>query len=464
MPENNKPFIDTSIFDLFKIGPGPSSSHTIGPMKAAGHFLSCLKKMSKTELNKATDIKIELYGSLSLTGKGHGTDRSIVGGLLGWKPGYCDCNALSKLLSAPDEKYYVHVGAKAFVLSTESISFLKDREGSTFQNTMVLKLLAGRDVVLEKEYYSVGGGFIKCKDDDSAEETHSGEPLFKYNTMNGLKDILKKNNLRLGELIMKNESAITEKSEEEIRRKLDRIIMVMCDAVSRGINTDGVLPGPIKLARKAPALYRRAGKMGESPDRFLAFLNSYALAVSEENAAGHMVVTAPTSGSSGVVPAVVYLLRHHFFMLNNEIAEGLLAAAAVGFVARHNASISGAEVGCQGEIGVASAMAAALVTYVNGYSTRIVENAAEIALEHHLGMTCDPVDGYVQIPCIERNAVGAVNAYNAYLLASIGDPHKQKVTLDDVIKAMLETGRDMSAKYKETALGGLAACSCSICC
>ncbi|OGV36374.1 MAG: L-serine ammonia-lyase [Lentisphaerae bacterium GWF2_45_14] len=462
MSENNSPFIDTSVFDLFKIGPGPSSSHTIGPMKAAGHFLAVLKQIPATELAKATDIKIELYGSLSLTGKGHGTDRSIVGGLLGWEPENCDCAALSRLLSSPDEKYYVHIGAKAFALSSSSIDFGNSRDGSIWQNTMVLKLMTGNMTMLEKEYYSVGGGFIKCKDDDSASGVSANEPFFKYNTMNGLKDILKKNNIRLSDLILKNEAAISGMSEDDVQKRLDRIITVMCDAVSRGINTEGILPGPIKLARKAPALYRRAGKMGDSPDRFLAFLNSYALAVSEENAAGHRVVTAPTSGSAGVVPAVVYLLRHHFFMLNHEIAEGLLAAASVGFVARHNASISGAEVGCQGEIGVASAMAAALVTYVNGYSTRIVENAAEIALEHHLGMTCDPVDGYVQIPCIERNAVGAIDAYNAYLLASIGDPHKQKVTLDDVIKAMLETGRDMSSKYKETALGGLAACS--ICC
>jgi L-serine dehydratase len=234
----------------------------------------------------------------------------------------------------------------------------------------------------------------------------------------------------------------------------------MIDAVNRGINSEGTLPGPIKLSRKAPLLYLRAGKMADSsPERFLAFLDAYSLAASEENAAGHLVVTAPTSGASGVVPGIVYLLKHHYFVLNRQIAEGLMTAAAIGFIAKHNASISGAEVGCQGEIGVAAAMAAGLTAYINGLSMDVVENAAEIALEHHLGMTCDPIDGYVQIPCIERNAVGAITAYNSYILASIGDPHKHKISFDEVVAAMLETGRDMSHKYKETAQGGLAVCS-----
>jgi L-serine dehydratase len=208
--------------------------------------------------------------------------------------------------------------------------------------------------------------------------------------------------------------------------------------------------------RKAPVLYRRARARAESPDRFLIFLNAYALAASEENAAGGLIVTAPTSGASGVLPAVAYMLKHHFQKTRRELRQGLLAAGAVGFLIKRHASISGAEVGCQGEVGAASAMAAAMLAYVNDCDVEIMANAAEIALEHHLGLTCDPVSGYVQIPCIERNAVGAVKAYNAYLLASAGDPARHKIDLDRVIKVMWETGRDMCARYKETSQGGLA--------
>jgi L-serine dehydratase len=399
---------------------------------------------------------VRLYGSLSSTGKGHGTDRSVAGGLLGWEPESCDCEALLKLLTTPEDIYFINVRNNAVKFSAKDIFFEKKTEGLTFQNTMILRLTDGKNTLLEKEYYSIGGGFIKCKGED---ESSKPEPPFKYSTMKELKKLVEDNNITLSRLILENEKAISGMPEDEIFKKLDDIISAMTRAVGRGINTSGILPGPIGLGRKAPILYKKAGRMGNSPERFLVFLNAYALAVSEENAAGHKIVTAPTSGSSGVIPAIIYLLRHHFFVLNRELAEGLLVAAAVGFTAKHNASISGAEVGCQGEVGVASAMAAALTAYVNGHPPLIAENAAEIALEHHLGMTCDPIDGYVQIPCIERNAVGAVTAYNAYLLASIGDPHKQKITLDEVIKAMLETGRDMCGKYKETAEAGLAVCS-----
>jgi L-serine dehydratase len=449
--------ITTSVFDLFKIGPGPSSSHTIGPMRAGACFLEDMAKLSDKKLAKADSVEAHLFGSLSSTGKGHGTDRSVLAGLLGWEPKSCDPEAFSDLLSQKDKEYFIR--AKEFLIkfTAKDIYFDDVATDLPFPNTLIFKLKEADKVILEKEYYSIGGGFIKCKGE---KEPPPPKPAFSYTSMSDLKKLLKKSNLNIAEFILENEKAVTGASAKNIYSGLDEIMNAMCEAVSRGINSNGVLPGPIKLSRKAPELYRRAARLDkDNPDRFLAFLNAYALAASEENAAGHKVVTAPTSGSAGVIPAVVYLLKHHFYMLNRELADGLLAAASIGFIAKHNASISGAEVGCQGEVGVASAMAAALVAYVNGHSARVVENAAEIALEHHLGMTCDPVDGYVQIPCIERNAVGAIDAYNAYLLASIGDPHKQKVTFDEVVKAMLETGRDMCDKYKETAKGGLAVCS-----
>lgn len=449
--------ITTSVFDLFKIGPGPSSSHTIGPMKAAACFLKDMASLSDKKLEKADSIEAHLFGSLSSTGKGHGTDRSIVAGLLGWEPQSCDPEAFSNLLAQKSDEYFIRVREFLIKFTAKNIYFDDAVNDLPFPNTVIFKLKVGSRTILEKEYYSIGGGFIKCKGE---KEPETPVPAFCYASMKDLKKLLKKSNFKLAELILENEKALTGASEKEIYSRLDEIMNAMCEAVSRGINSDGVLPGPIKLSRKAPELYRRAARLDkDNPDRFLAFLNAYALAASEENASGRKVVTAPTSGSAGVIPAVIYLLKHHFYMLNRELADGLLAAAAIGFIAKRNASISGAEVGCQGEVGVASAMAAALVAYVNGHSDRVVENAAEIALEHHLGMTCDPIDGYVQIPCIERNAVGAIDAYNAYLLASIGDPHKQKITFDEVVKAMLETGRDMCSKYKETAKGGLAVCS-----
>jgi L-serine dehydratase len=274
--------------------------------------------------------------------------------------------------------------------------------------------------------------------------------------MNELKRLLVDENVSLHRLMLENEKALTGATEEEIYDRLGAINDTMCAAVDRGLNSSGQLPGSINLTRKAPIVYNRAKSMPNSPDSFLILLNSYALAASEENAAGNIVVTAPTSGASGVLPGVIYMLRHQFHFRGKRILDAMLAATAIGFLVKHNASISGAEAGCMGEVGTASGMAAALISYGSGYGIDVLEAAAEIALEHHLGMTCDPVGGYVQIPCIERNAVGAVKAYNAYLLASSGDPLNQKVTLDQVIKTMRETGRDMSKKYKETSQGGLA--------
>ncbi len=448
--------IDTSIFDLFKIGPGPSSSHTIGPMKIGKCFLDSVRTLPDSEKEAADNIKIHLYGSLSSTGKGHGTDRSVIAGLLGWEPESCDTAAFSGLLHDPKMNYEVKLKNKIIPVNAGDIIFDAEIHSFPFQNTIRMLLRAGERVIFEKQYYSIGGGFIKTEGES---EPPRPQPPYLYHSMKSLRRVLDQNNLSLSELMLANEKAVSGLDRDQVFDRLHHIVKVMEDAVERGLKTEGVLPGQIGLRRKAPVLYRKLRNLGPEASRFIVSLNAYTMAVSEENAAGNKVVTAPTSGSAGVIPGVISQLCRHCNTSREEICEGLLAAAAVGFIARHNASISGAEVGCQGEIGVSSAMAAAMVTYLDTLSIELTENAAEIALEHHLGMTCDPVDGYVQIPCIERNAVGAVDAYNAYLLASVGDPARQKITLDEVIEAMLETGRDMCTKYKETSKGGLAVCA-----
>ncbi|MFA6103296.1 MAG: L-serine ammonia-lyase [Victivallaceae bacterium] len=448
--------INTSFFDIFKIGPGPSSSHTIGPMKAANHFIAGALQLPAAELSKADKIEVTLYGSLASTGKGHGTDKAVLAGLLGQKPETCDTDLLLGLLADSRKNYKIALGRHKIIFRRENIIFDGKEHGFPYQNTLIIKLKAGRKVMLGKIYYSIGGGFIRCEGEALPE---TGIPVFRYKNMSGLIRLVRKYNIPLVELLMKNESAVSGLSADEINAKLDHLIAVMEDSVKRGIHAEGVLPGPIGLQRKAAAFYKRASHMHQDVDRFLALLNAFSMAVSEENAAGHKIITAPTSGSAGVIPGIIYFLKNYHEVSRKLLREGLMVAAAVAFIARHNASISGAEVGCQGEIGVAASMAAAMISHVNGKSLDVIEAAAEIALEHHLGMTCDPVGGFVQIPCIERNAVGAVTAYNAYLLASVGDPGKQKVNFDEVIEAMLETGKGMSRDYKETSKGGLAVCS-----
>ena len=447
-------YIKTSIFDIFKSGPGPSSSHTIGPMVASHKFLNDIIKLKENKTLISPKITISLYGSLSSTGKGHGTHRAVLGGLLGWEPSSCDCTKLKELMKDKKEIYSV----QNIDISSSDIIFAGDGDSLEFQNTLIYTLVSNGKIVLEKEYYSIGGGFITCK---GKKEPIPPKHPYNYHNMNQLKKLLRKNNISLMTLMLENEQAITGLSVEEINQKLDYIIKTMYTAVKNGLQHDGVLPGPIGLLRKAKTLFHNSQNCKHESERSLARLNAYAIAVSEENAAGEKVVTAPTSGSAGVIPGVIYLLHKHLKLSKEKIREGLIAAALIAFIAKHNASIAGAEVGCQGEIGVASAMAAALITHARGFNIKTIENAAEIALEHHLGMTCDPIDGYVQVPCIERNAVGAVTAFNAFILASVGDPARQKITFDEVIEAMLETGEDMSKNYKETARGGLAICCVS---
>ena len=445
--------ITTSVFELFRIGPGPSSSHTIGPMRAGHDFLQTIQSLSEDILSRAKAIEVRLYGSLSATSKGHGTDRAVLAGLLGHKPETCPDDFLNGLLQEADESYEINITKKTARMMEINIIFDSVLHNFPYSNTLIVRLIGKDGVVYEKEYYSLGGGFLQWK---GWKEPERGAPVYAYENMAQIKELLTRHNLRLHELILENEKAITGMNEVEIYKRVDDILNVMEEAVERGIKTEGLLPGPIGLHRKAPSLFMRSREMPHILDRYMTLLSAYAMAVSEENAAGHRIVTAPTAGSAGVIPSILYVMKHHQHLSNQPIRDGFLAAAVVGFLAKHNASISGADVGCQGEIGVAASMAAAMLAYANGYNFQIAENAAESALEHHLGLTCDPVGGYVQIPCIERNAMGAVKAYNAFLIASAEVSEWHMVDLDRVIRVMAETGRDMSMKYKETSQGGLA--------
>ena len=445
--------ITTSVFDLFTIGPGPSSSHTIGPMRAGYDFLTRIRELPPDVLAGADGLEVLLYGSLSATGDGHGTDKAVLAGLLDNQPETVRQATMDDLLEHPGQTHPLPVDGCVVTLGPGTVVFGDVDYASPFSNTLVIRLLRGRDPLLEMEYYSPGGGFLQWK---GWTEPDQGEPPHPYETMAQLKTLLRERGLRLHELIMANEKALYGRSEREINDHLDHIARAMENAVRRGCETEGVLPGCIGLKRKAPILVRRSREASHSADRFLMLLNAYAMAAAEENAAGHVVVTAPTSGSSGVIPSILYALHNHMQIDVPTIRNAFLVAAAVGFLVKHNASIAGAEVGCQGEIGTACAMAAAMLAYARGHRFQVSENAAEIALEHHLGLTCDPVAGLVQIPCIERNGMGAVKAYNAFLMATLGDPETQIIDLDKAIWTMNQTGRDMHRKYKETSLGGLA--------
>jgi L-serine dehydratase len=452
-------YITISIFDIFKPGPGPSSSHTIGPMRAASDFLNILDDFLQENRPDSPELEVFLYGSLSSTGEGHGTHRAVMGGLLGWKPESCDCDKLREIFEEEDEVYQVNISGLSIKMNSKDIHFAGDDKSLPFQNTVIFKLSEKENILLEEEYYSIGGGFIQRKGE---KEPGPIEVLHKYRNMNEFRRLIRRTELSLAEIMIQNEETISGKTRKELYEEIDKIIDTMCEAVENGLRADGILPGPIGLMRKAGILFKNSKKCATESERALARLNSFAMAAAEENAAGKRVVTAPTSGSAGVLPGIIYLLKNYFNMSDEKLREGLLASALIASVAKHNASIAGAEVGCQGEIGVASSMAAAFVAYAKGCNIKRVDNAAEIALEHHLGMTCDPVDGFVQVPCIERNAVGAVTAFNAYILASVGDPARQKITFDEVVEAMLETGNDMCSRYKETAKGGLAICA--VCC
>lgn len=451
--------IDLSVFDLFKIGPGPSSSHTIAPMKAGYDFASAVRELPAETLARAADLRVRLYGSLSATGKGHGTDRAVLAGLLGRAPESCPPEFLDDLARDPLAPRRMDLGPTSLDLSADNVVFDAVEHAFPCPNTLVIRLSgpAGPDgeaeTLFEREYYSPGGGFLGYK---GQIEAPRGAPVYPYENMNDVRRHVAENDIDLYRLMLDNEMAVTGADEPAVMAKLDTVLAVMDAAVTAGLAAEGVLPGPIGLFRKARRIDERGQAKRRPHENSMSRLCAFAFAASEENAAGHVIVTAPTCGAAGIIPSMARFMRTRLDLAEQSIREGLLAAALVGFLAKHNATIAGAEGGCQAEIGVASAMAAAMLAQGTGYGSRVAENAAETALEHHLGMTCDPVGGYVQIPCIERNAMGVVKAYTAYLIASDESPALHKVGLDQAIAAMLATGRDMSCKYKETAQGGLA--------
>jgi L-serine dehydratase len=445
----------TVLEEFYKVGPGPSSSHTIGPMRITYDFYQRCTKLPAEQLAKATGLKVHLFGSLSATGKGHGTERASLAGLLGKEPATVDPAFLDEMVARPKLTYPLKLGDKTFNLSQADIIYDAVKGDFPHPNTMTCKLMDGDKTIHELEYYSVGGGFFEWK---GYKPPRKGDPKYPYATMKELRAHAEKNNLTLAQVILANEVAVSGKTEEQINAFLDKIASAMLATVKAGLNVkEGLLPGPIKLHAKAATVFARAQDDKYESDRAIALVSACALAASEENARGHLVITAPTCGSAGVMPAVVYALTQSKRKLAPEkVRQGLLAAAAIGYLCKHNATLSGAEGGCQAEIGVASSMAAALIAQVMDSSPRVIENAAESALEHHLGMTCDPVAGYVQVPCIERCAFGAVKAWTACVIATNEIESRHRVDLDTTIKTMAQTGKDMSAKYKETSEGGLA--------
>jgi len=445
----------TTVEEFYKVGPGPSSSHTIGPMRITYDFYQRCTKLPAAQLKQATALKVNLFGSLSATGKGHGTERASLAGLVGKEPATVDPAFLDGLRDKPDQVFPVKLGDKTINVSLKDVIYDNPKGDFPHPNTMTCKLLAGDKVLLEQEYYSVGGGFIEWK---GYKPPKKGQPKYPYERMAQILEHCKKNKISLAQLAMANETSVSGKSEAEVNAHLDKIMGAMRATVKTGIEAPtSTLPGPIKLKTKAHDIFVKASEQEGVARKAIGLVSAYALAGSEENARGHLVITAPTGGSAGVLPAVVYSLGENGAKLSDDkIREGLLAAALVGYLCKHNATLSAAEGGCQAEIGVASAMGAALIATAYGDSPQVAANGAEGALEHHLGMTCDPVAGYVQIPCIERCAFGAVKSWTGYLIAKNEIPANRRLDLDTTIDAMALTAKEMNAKYKETSEGGLA--------
>jgi L-serine dehydratase len=447
--------IQTTLDEFYKIGPGPSSSHTIGPMRITHNFFQLCTQLPAAQLSQATGFKVHLFGSLSSTGRGHGTERACLAGIIGMEPATTDPAFLDGLAANPDQTFPVTLGPARFNASLADIIYDAPQGDFHHPNTMKAKLMAGERVLLEKEYYSVGGGFIEW---ENYTPPQKGAPRYPYQTMAELLQHARQNNLSVAQVAMANEVAVSGKSEADINRFLDTTLGAMRAIVRTGLEApQGVLPGPIRLKTKASDVYRRAQQGRSEAQKAIGLVTAYALAGSEENARGHLVVTAPTGGSAGVIPAIAYSLGEQGARLpDDKIRAGLIAAAAIGYLGKHNATLSGAEGGCQAEIGVASSMGAAMIAQAYDSDPQVVANAAESALEHHLGMTCDPVAGFVQVPCIERCAYGAVKAWTGYLIASNEVPANRRLDFDTTMNAMALTAREMNSKYKETSEGGLA--------
>jgi L-serine dehydratase len=450
-----------SVFDMFKIGIGPSSSHTMGPMVAAGRFLDKLRASHLV----AHGLRATLHGSLAHTGIGHATDRAVILGLAGFLPEDYDAGAAEIALAgiiATGRVAPPGLPDLAFAPSRDLV-FDKGAPLPGHPNGLVLMATdAQADVIVQETYYSIGGGFVVTEAEQAAEaaldKADAKAHPYPFETAAEMLAMARESGKTIAEMKRANER--THRREADISDGIEKVWSVMTDCIDRGLAREGVLPGGLGVKRRAAAIHARlkeeAGLNLAQPHIANEWMLVYAMAVNEENAAGGRVVTAPTNGAAGVVPAVIrYWLDHMPGASRARLPDFLLTAAAIGGVIKHNASISGAEAGCQAEVGSAAAMAAAGLAAVMGGSPEQIENAAEIALEHHLGMTCDPVRGLVQVPCIERNGLGAIKAVSAAALAMRGDG-SHFVPLDNCIRAMFETGRDMSEKYKETALGGLA--------
>ena len=454
--------MDMSVFDLFKIGIGPSSSHTVGPMVAARRFL-----LECGSLERAVAIEAALYGSLALTGVGHATDKAVILGLMGETPQGVDPDTVDDKLAA------VELDGELKLLGTHAVPFTaknnlvfhKTKSLSEHPNGMRFTLTLDDGSFVERIFFSVGGGFIHAAGEAQAKQKRDvGETAipFPFDTMAQLLAHGKRSGLSIPQMLRANECAHMD--EAALDAGLDKIWHVMWDCIAHGLVTEGPLPGGLNVMRRAAKLWRQArelrqdeGRSNELPHDALHQVSLYAMAVNEENAAGGRVVTAPTNGAAGIIPAVLRYYAEDCKPADpvRGVRVFMLTAAAIGMLCKRNASISGAEVGCQGEVGVACAMAAAGLVAALGGSNEQIENAAEIGIEHHLGMTCDPIGGLVQIPCIERNGMGAIKAITAASLALKGDG-THFVSLDDVIETMRQTGADMQEKYKETSLGGLA--------
>lgn len=457
-----------SVFDLFKIGIGPSSSHTMGPMTAAERFLREIAEgdWPRPAHARVARLSVSLHGSLAYTGVGHGTDRAVILGLTGLTPTTVDPETADGLLEAIARDRRVEPeGHPAYAFDPGSDLVLdKKTPLPGHANGMAFRAFDADDrQLLRRVYYSIGGGFVASEEELQALQARGRPPVdenvpYPFAKAGDMLRMAAESGLSVAEMKRANEE--TRMSRAELDAGLDRIWEAMLACIERGLSKDGIMPGGLKIRRRARGLHDRLEEEWRQnrPNPLLAndWLSVYAMAVNEENAAGGRVVTAPTNGAAGVVPSVLrYFLRFHVDADQRGIRDFLLTAAAIGGIVKHNASISGAEVGCQGEVGSASAMAAAGLAAVLGGTPEQVENAAEIALEHHLGMTCDPVAGLVQVPCIERNALGAVKAVTAASLAVKGDG-KHFVPLDAAVETMRQTGLDMNERYKETSLGGLA--------
>jgi len=452
--------VNLSVVDLYTIGIGPSSSHTVGPMRAGYRF--CLELEARNLLQKTGSVVVDLYGSLALTGKGHATDTAVIMGLNGKRPRNIDPDDIVPTVKAIDETSHLQLYGQYPVAFNRDTNLVFHFTETLPQHPNGMRITAfDHDGVKihTQEYFSVGGGFIVSSDDHGAE--YSGDNItlpFPFSSADELMEICKREGRSIAEIMMENEQSW--RSSEETIAFVDRVHDAMMSCIDRGIRTDGILPGGLNVKRRASNLYKELTEKPEAglrdPLTVIDWVNLYALAVNEENAAGGRVVTAPTNGAAGVIPAVLrYYEKFGANANQHKIREFLLTAAAIGSIYKKRASISAAEVGCQGEVGVACSMAAGALCAVLGGTPEQVENAAEIGMEHNLGLTCDPIGGLVQVPCIERNTMGAVKAINAARLALRGDG-QHTVSLDKVIETMRQTGLDMQSKYKETSQGGLA--------